>query len=159
MKKVLVAFDGSVGSIKALNMGVKLVKNFGAELQFVYVAPMSDVYHYNLLGDAQFKETLESLKEEGKDFRDLINDRGKRALEMANTCLRESGVKAKEIVKIGQTAEEVVNTAREEGADMIVVGVNLPNPSLAGSVAQEIVENSPCSVLAVAPSWATLVTK
>lgn len=159
IEKVLVALDGNVGSIKALHMGVKLAKSFGCELKYVYIAPMTDVYQYELVGEAQFEETLRSFKEEGRNLRELLSERGKRALEIANTSIKESGVVAEEIVKIGNNSEEIVKAAREIGADIIIIGVNIPNPAFKNSTAQEVAEISPCSVLVVAPTWSTFISK
>ncbi|NOZ58806.1 MAG: universal stress protein [Euryarchaeota archaeon] len=157
--KVLVAFDGSNSSIKALTAGIKLVKTLGGELKYVYVANIGDMHHHDLLGEAQFKETLESLREEGKDIKDLLNERGWRVIEIANLCLKDSGVKAQEIIRAGPPAEEIVNAAREEGADLLVLGVNSRQPVLSGDVVREVVENSPSSILAVAQNWATVIVK
>jgi nucleotide-binding universal stress UspA family protein len=157
--RVLVAFDGSNSAIRALTTGIKLVRMLGAQLRYVYVANISDMHHHDLLGEAQFKETLESLKEEGKDIRDLLNDRGRRVIEIANLCLKDSGVEAKEIIKAGPPAEEIIRTAEEEGADLLILGVNSPQPSLEGDVVKEVVEHSPSSILAVAQNWATMIVK
>jgi nucleotide-binding universal stress UspA family protein len=148
MKKVLVAFDGSESSVKALNMGGKLAEKFGAELCLVYVAHLSDLYDYELLGKPEFTEVLESLKKEGKNFADLLTESGKKVLETAKTCLESSVLVAKEIVKIGHPAEEIIKTAEEEGADIIVVGPHSKRRTmLMGSVGREVVERAPCSVL------------
>ncbi len=157
--RVLVAFDGSNVSIKALLTGVKLARKFDAELQYIYVANIGDIFHHDLLGEAQFKGTIESLLEEGKDIKNLLDDRGKRAIEAAKLCLKNSGVNAKEIIRVGLPAEEIVKTAKEEDVDLLVLGINSRHPEITGSTVREIVDNSPSNILAVARNWATVIMK
>ena len=156
MKKALVAFDGSAISFKALSMGVKLSKNLGTELYIVYVAPMSEVFNPNLLGEAQFKETLESIREKGEDLRDIIGERALKALEDAREYLSSHGVKAGEVIRVGEPALEVIHAAREVGADILIVGVEAADPGSGDGFVKAVLRESPCSVLVVAPGWATL---
>jgi len=148
MKKILVAFDGSESSIKALNLGGKLAEKFGAELCLVYVAHLSDIYDLELLGKAEFTQVLESLKEGGGSFSDILKESGRKVLETAKSCLEGSVLVAKEIVQLGHPAEEIIRTAEEEGADVIVLGSHSKRKTLLmGSVSKEVVERAPCSVL------------
>ena len=145
MKKVLVAFDGSDSSVKALKMGVKLAEKFGAELYLVYVARLGDLYDPQFLV-TEFTEVLESLKREGKDIADLLTESGRKILK-AGSRLGGTLV-TKEIVKLGNPAEEIIKTAEEEGVDIVVLGPHSKRKSLImGSVGREVVELSPCSVL------------
>ena len=145
MEKVLVAFDGSDSSVKALKMGVKLAEKFGAELYLVYVARLGDLYDPQFLG-TEFTEVLESLKREGKDIADLLTESGKKILKAGSRL--GGALVTKEIVKLGNAAEEIIKTAKEEGVDIIVLGPHSKRKSLImGSVGREVVELSPCSVL------------
>lgn len=156
MKKAVVAFDGSAISFKALSMGVKLSKNLGTQLYVVYVAHISDVFNPNLLGEAQFRETLESIKEKGEDLREIIGESARKALEDAHEYLKTHGVRAEELIRIGEPALEIVDAAREVGADILIVGVEAPEPGSGDGFVKAVLRESPCSVLLVAPGWATL---
>ncbi|WP_456474776.1 universal stress protein [Candidatus Pyrohabitans sp.] len=145
MEKVLVAFDGSDSSVKALKMGVKLAEKFGAELYLVNVARLGDLYDPQFLG-TEFTEVLESLKREGKEVTDLLIESGKKILKAGSRL--GGALVTKEIVKLGNPAEEIIKTAKEEGVDIIVLGPHSKRKSLImGSVGREVVELSPCSVL------------
>ncbi len=147
MKKVLVAIDGSDSSIKALDIGGKLAEKFGSELYLVHIARLGDFYDPILLGP-EFTEVLESLKREGKDITDLLKEKGNKILKAGIAHLGSGVPVAKEIVKLGNPAEEIIKTAEEEGVDIIVLGPHSKRKSLImGSVAREVVELSPCSVL------------
>lgn len=149
MNRVLVAFDGSESSIKALNQGAKIAERLGAELSLVYVVNLGDIYYQELLGKPEFTEVLESLKREGKTLDDLLSESGRKVLETAKSCLE--GVQlAQEILKVGHPAEEIINAAKEVNADLIVLGPHSKRRTLLmGSTSKEVVERAPCSVLVV----------
>ncbi|WP_457554770.1 universal stress protein [Candidatus Pyrohabitans sp.] len=149
MKKILVAFDGSNSSLKALNEAAEMAAKLGAELSLVYVVNLGDIYYQELLGKPEFTEVLESLKKEGKIFDDFLSESGKKVLATARSCVEGVSV-SNEIVKIGHPAEEIINAAKEIGADLIVLGPHSKRRTLLmGSVSKEVVERAPCSVLVV----------
>ncbi len=149
MKKILVAFDGSNSSLKALNEAAEMAAKLDAELSLVYVVNLGDIYYQELLGKPEFTEVLESLKKEGKIFDDFLSESGKKVLATARSCVEGVSV-SKEIVKIGHPAEEIINAAKEIGADLIVLGPHSKRRTLLmGSVSKEVVERAPCSVLVV----------
>ncbi|NOZ58074.1 MAG: universal stress protein [Euryarchaeota archaeon] len=150
MERILVAFDGSDSSVRALNQGAKIAERMGAELSLVYVVNLGDIYYQELLGKPEFTEVLESLKREGKIFDDFLAESGRKVLETAKSCLEGSVQVTREIVKIGHPAEEIINAAKEVNADLIVLGPHSKRRTLLmGSVSKEVVERAPCSVLVV----------
>lgn len=59
------------------------------------------------------------------------------------------GVSAKILVKIGSPAREIIATADELAADLVIIGSHRPNLSnyLLGSTADRVVRHANCSVL------------
>lgn len=152
------AFSGNNSLSKALNTGIKVAKRFKAELQFLYVAKLSDIYHQDSLGSAQLSETLETLKEEGKEVKEVLNRRDRRLFEAATRQIRESGLPTKEMVRIGSPEEEIAGAVEAVSADLVVMGTHSEKPVLTEDL-ETIAENSPCSLLLVAPGWTTLMSK
>ena len=66
--------------------------------------------------------------------------------------MRECHAHVRSTSRFGYPAEEILNTAREHDADLIVLGVRgqtRAEPFRLGSVAQKVVKYAPCSVLVV----------
>jgi nucleotide-binding universal stress UspA family protein len=75
--------------------------------------------------------------------------------ERPKALLAEAGVEPKLLLAMGDPADEIVRTAREQGFDLIVVGHRGLSPVkafLLGSVSTRIVSHAPCSVLVVRPN-------
>lgn len=71
---------------------------------------------------------------------------------LANENQRAFGGKAREHVLVGDPAKSLLTFARDQNADLVVVGTSgraLEVPVILGSVASEVAENAPCSVLVV----------
>lgn len=76
------------------------------------------------------------------------------AMEEAAAQLAEAGVAytTRELVKGHSPGQDVLDVAREEEADLIVIGLRRRTPTgkwLLGSTAQDILLDAPCPVLAV----------
>jgi len=124
MKKILVGFDGSEYSKKALIAAIKIARKFSADITIV------NVYN-NPTG----------------------HDLSQRVLEKAQVISEDGEVKF-ELVSVlnPNTAKIIIETARKEKVDLIVVGsrgLGAIRAHLIGSVATNICHNSPVSVLIV----------
>jgi nucleotide-binding universal stress UspA family protein len=102
MNRILLAYDGSEPSKKALQRAVSLCKAFGATLAVVSVVPR---------GPGRFPI-------------DPWDDRTTHALELleARDLLREMGIEAELIEPTGDPAETIESVAERGGYDVIVVG-------------------------------------
>lgn len=80
-------------------------------------------------------------------------DAGKEAATALHALADEHGVSEHATVRVeyGNAAHKLLDMAREEDADLIVVGSHQPGPAdyLLGSVAGKIVRHAKCSVLVV----------
>lgn len=131
-KKIIVAYDGSESSNKALALAADLSKSIAGELLLVSVAERpSDLF--------TFKQ-LERDREENS----------KAIIKAGEKQASSFGSAIKPVLLKGDPADEIIRFAQEEKASVIVVGTR----SLAGlqrlmlgSVAQALVTNSPIPVL------------
>jgi nucleotide-binding universal stress UspA family protein len=76
----------------------------------------------------------------------------RRLLDDAVRTLRDRGVEARTVEPTGDTADVIVELARQEAADLIVVGSRhrgVIRRLLFGSVSAEVVVDAPCDVLVV----------
>ena len=77
--------------------------------------------------------------------------------------VREGRVPVEARCRVGSAASEIMSLAREEGADLIVMGTHGRTGFkhlILGSVAERVVRKAPCPVLTLRapdPGWATLV--
>ena len=108
-KKILVPLDGSELAKEALDHAEKLAKTFNAEILLFQVVPFMPIY-----GSPELVTPL------------IIDEKQKEAAERYLTNLAEEmkkrGHKVTSMVRIGQQiAGEIIDFARESGADLIVM--------------------------------------
>ncbi len=140
-KKILVPTDGSEYALRAEEQALFIAKMTGAEVialsvienNFVNTLPLdSEIYELtNLL-----KEDSEKNIEEFEDLNEKEHD----------------DVKITPVIKEGSPAKEIIQTAQEQGADLIVIGSSGKSgfdKFLMGSVADKVVKSAKCSVLVV----------
>jgi nucleotide-binding universal stress UspA family protein len=72
-----------------------------------------------------------------------------RTVELAREHLLRRHVIARYLEPRGQAAREVVEAAREVGADLVVVGRRNALDGVLGSISSEIARHAPCDVLLV----------
>lgn len=134
--KLLIPIDDSDYAFKALNEGLRFAKLCNAEAAILTVSP-----YLGAIEDAppSFEEKLDA------DAADLI--------ERAKAEATKQGMDAECLVKKGiSPAEIILEQATEKKVDLIVMGHRGKTgliKFLMGSVAQQVVAHSPCSVLIV----------
>lgn len=108
METILVGFDGSDGSERAVARAAEIAKAFGAAVHVTSVAPM-------LVGASRAMGPY--------DPTDSPADH-EAQLERATTILAESGIEAKIDPAHGDPAEEILEVADKIDADLIVLGTH-----------------------------------
>lgn len=137
-RKILIAVDESPVAAHATDVGAQLATALGAELALVAVvdptvsiAPDSGVSGAELIAMAE------------QDAKRLLAGFRQRASQ---------GNPSLEFVAVGKPAAEIVKTAKEWPADVIVIGSHGRHGlerALLGSVAERVMRHAPCSVLVV----------
>ena len=134
--KILVAYDGSKVSKKALDKGVDLATKLGGELLLVTVTePVCPIG----ISEADCDRMDEILKNETEGI--LSGIRGE---------LEKRAIRVKTVVRKGSPADEIVKLAKNEGVDTIVIGSHGRHGAkkfFLGSVSSRVAEHASCSVL------------
>lgn len=141
-KTILCAVDFSEHSPRVADYAKTLATCTGAKLLCVYVAPSLSQY----VGFHVPPSSIESFVGEIVSGADTT---------MASFMEANfAGLSASGKVLVGYPAEEILNLAEEEGADLIIMGTHGRegiDRILFGSVAEKIVKSSKCPVLTVRP--------
>ncbi len=140
-RHILAPTDGSQPALSAGKMAVRLAAMHQSQLTFVYVVDETVV--------AELAGT--SKKDEDQVQKDLETS-GKRALDYLCRMAAEAGVAAKEIIRKGEPCEQIASTAREQAADLIVIGEvggRGLRRVLIGCVTERVIEYAHCPVLVV----------
>lgn len=137
-RKILVAYDGSEGSRRALRAGIELARRFEAELHTISV--MEHLPHY--------AATVGEVKEAQEEFEAFFRKLTKEARDQAALA----SVELEATVRPGHEVETIVTFAREGGFDLLLVGFaghsNIFG-RIMGSTTQNIARLAPCPVLIV----------
>jgi nucleotide-binding universal stress UspA family protein len=143
MKKILIALDNNAGAQKIAERGYELAKALQAETILLHVTADSAYYsslNYSpILGfdslsnlDIVQTDTMQVLKRSAEDY-------------LANMKLALNDKAIKTIVKEGDYAETVLQTANEVNADLIVMGTHSRkglDKVLLGSVAENVLHHA-----------------
>lgn len=138
MQKILVAHDGSKSSDKALKKAVELAMNLNASLTVLSVIP--ELY-LTELSEVDRNRVLEALSRETTD-----------AMERIRKSLSGKSMEVKTLIRQGDPAEKILETAQKMKVDLIVTGSHGRHGTkkfLLGSVSSKIVDYSKCPVLVV----------
>lgn len=147
--KVLVGVDGSKNSELALDFALDFAEKFGASLAILNVAesvvigaapPETVMYPTGGSSAAVVAKDLMAIQDE------IIN------MNVAHAREVNPGVKVSALTKEGDAAFEIVDTAKEEGFDVIVVGhtgLSGMTERFLGSVSEKVAHSAPCTVIIV----------
>jgi nucleotide-binding universal stress UspA family protein len=143
-KRVLVAFDGSEYSVKAVKAACALAKRLGSSLTLVHIFSVP-VYAYG--GPAGVPAvSVEALEGGAKSQANAMLEKG---LKLAES---ESMEAKGEAVESGSVVEAIVNYAAKQKMDLVVIGTRGMTgfrKMLLGSVSTGVVIHAPCPVLVV----------
>ncbi len=131
---ILLAADGSPGSRNAADRAIGLAADYGGELQAIQVLDVPPEYY---LHESVMTGMAEKARGVLENIRKLAADRG---------------LEAKTVIRHGETYQEIVDTARKQPADLIVIGSYGHTGIrrwLMGSVVERVLAHAPCPVMVV----------
>jgi nucleotide-binding universal stress UspA family protein len=140
-KRILIATDGSDKSKMAAQEGIDLAKGLGAEVLAV-----------NIVNEVVIASAVRQLGSDRKEVEDKLVASGKKAVDDIKKMGDAAGVKIDSIVRMGSPANMVIDVARTEGADLIVMGSHGESGAsklLIGSVVQKVLYWATIPVLVV----------
>ncbi|MFQ5800517.1 MAG: universal stress protein [Candidatus Hydrothermarchaeales archaeon] len=138
-KRILLPTDGSVNAEKAVAHGVELAGAIGAEVVALYVVDTSPF--------VSLPETFI-----WENTRDLLVGEGKKALGFVERAAKKREVKVKTVIKEGSPSKEIVDTADEEKADLIIMGTagrSGLDKFFLGSISEKVLRAAHCPVMVV----------
>ncbi len=137
MRKIIVGYDGSEQSDRALQRAADLTDG-DVSLIVVSAARYAPLTHDPVLGPSAV-DPIESEWARGN-------------LDKARARLEGKGVEVRTVEGHGDPADALVRQAKDEEADLIVVGtrgMNAARRAVLGSVSTKVVHHAPCDVLII----------
>ncbi len=136
MKKLLVPVDGSQSSEEAVKYACSITQKYGSEMTLLCVIPPPIILGVEA-GIIDYRPLEES---------------GHKVLENMKKIVDSAGLRASTRLETGQVADTIINVAKEEGTDLIVIGsrgLSGVKRFLLGSVSNSVSHHAPCPVLIV----------
>jgi nucleotide-binding universal stress UspA family protein len=139
-KKILIGYDGSENSKRALDRAIALTSAKGASLRIV-VAVNTILTVYGPSAPYYPPGYQEQVMKEGRSL-----------LDVAMKSAKDAGVKVSGSVQDGHPAEIILDLSESEGIDLVVLGrrgISGLERFLLGGVSSTVVSHSKCDVLIV----------
>lgn len=144
-QKVLVVVNSSDASIKAAEYGILMAKLYRCSLKAVYVVDTATLKQLTL--------NKFFISEESREYEESLTSDGQRYLRYVESLAEKKGVKIETEMKKGAVWSEVVTTARNMKADLILLGGfdggTGDRHDVLSTAYREIMVNADCSVLMV----------
>ena len=143
MKRILCATDFSDAAEAAVEAAQRLGADIGAEVVLLHVTSEAPLWSETIYAPS-VRRVFEGQRAWATG-----------ALGTTATALAAAGVPARVRVETGVAWEEILRVARDEQADVIVMGTHGRtglNRLLLGSVTERVVRQAPCPVLTVRPA-------
>ncbi|MCQ8902658.1 MAG: universal stress protein [Methanothrix sp.] len=140
-KRILIATDGSDKSRLAAQEGLELAKALGAEVLALYV-----------VNEVVIASAVRQLGADKKEVEAKLQKQGEKALDDIKEMGEKMGVKVEPVIRIGAPANVIIDVARTENIDCIVMGSHGESgvsKLLIGSVVQKVLYWATTPVLVV----------
>jgi nucleotide-binding universal stress UspA family protein len=138
-KRILVTTDGSNKSRMAAKDGIELAKALGAQ-----------VIVLNVVNEVVITSAVRQLGSDRKDAEAKLKAGGQKAVDEIKKMGDDAGIKVDAVLKIGVPANDIIDVAISEKADLIVIGSHGESGEQSiGSVVQKVVYWSTIPVLVV----------
>ena len=153
MKNIMIAIDDTKSTEAAI---FECTSNFCGRLNpdmvtLVYVERFEGRSLMDeMLGDAEMSTLKEVL--EGTEYKETLDKKAAAITSHYEKALKSKGISnVKTVIKAGHPAEEILSTAKEVNADMIIVGSRGKRTGslIMGSVSREVANHADIPVLVV----------
>jgi nucleotide-binding universal stress UspA family protein len=144
---IIVAVDGSKAADHAVTAGCELASRCNAQVTLMHVRGR---YHQRSVSpDLRAYAESEHLDLTGDE---LIRIEGEKILTDAQAHAAQAGVRTETVLAIGDPATCIVDQAREQHADLVVMGqrgLGSLGALLMGSVSHKVAQLAPCACLVI----------
>jgi len=145
IKKILLPADASECSKKALAYALSFAKQYKARLVGLHVIDQR--------WEEQARDAFAAIGQDAiQTVRQGYEEEARRILQEVADVAAQAGIAVETRIVTGLPFEEIVRVGRELPADIIIMGTHGRtgvSHALLGSVAENVVRNSPCPVLVV----------
>lgn len=145
IKNILVPYDGSPLSKKALDLAKDISRNFNAELKLLMVIPAYYPISDSVFSGAavlNYQQVVKALKE-----------RGEKEIKKVTEKCREQGTKTSYKILHDDVPEAILKEAKRSKTDLIVMGsrrlIGIASLKRLGSTARYVSEHAQCPVTIV----------
>lgn len=143
---ILVPYDNSKFSQKALETAKMLAKAYGAALHLVTVVDVSDVVPPGLIRSEETRKTFAQIRDSIKHSAESILEQKKQR------CIQE-GVKALSFIMEGSVSDELLALIKKNKIDLVIIGSQglsgFSRLKALGSISRRISEIAECPVMIV----------
>ena len=162
IKKILYATDLSENAVHAFSYAISLANQYGAGITILHVLTKFPEEHFitNMIPPSTWQEIKEQHYSKARD--ELIGKKKEHVAlkeilqafseEVGNHSKDQTFVTDEILIKTGTSAETIVQTAKEQSCDLIVMGTRgqgVIAKVLMGSTAKWVVQHSPVPVLVI----------
>jgi nucleotide-binding universal stress UspA family protein len=144
-RKILVPYDGSPFSKRALREALDFAKAYGSTIYLATVVDISNVVPPGLILSGHFR-TFEQVKKS-------IKSSTESALKSIKEECKENGIEAEKYILEGPTVKELLNLIKRNDIDLVVIGSQgrsgLSKIMALGSVSRKISESATCPVMII----------
>ncbi|MBI5195167.1 MAG: universal stress protein [Nitrospirae bacterium] len=152
MKKILIAVDDTKGSKTAFEVASKLCASIRPETTILLYVEKFEGRSLitEMLGDSEIATLRDVLH--GTEYQEALDKKAQTIINYYKKAMEDKGIgKIKTVVKKGHPVDEILKSAKEEGADMIIIGSRGKRAShlFMGSVSREVANSATVPVLIV----------
>ena len=147
--KILVPYDGSKYSQKALLSATELARNLDSQIFLFSVVNTDYISPPGMLGLIRTKTEKESMKK----WKDVVKKDAEKMLNSASQKCQEKGITISYDISEGNIAKEILNFSQRKKISLIVIGSQglhgIGKIKSLGSVSRRVAEHATCPVLIV----------
>ena len=145
MKNILVPYDGSPLSKKALDLAKDLARNFNADLKLLMVIPVYYPISDSVFSGAAVMNYQQVVK--------ALTEQGEKELKTVTEKCREEGAKTFYKIVHDDVSDAIMKEAKKSKIDLIVMGsrrlTGVSSLKRLGSTARHVSEHATCPVTIV----------
>jgi nucleotide-binding universal stress UspA family protein len=148
LTKILVPYDGSKYSVKALTRAIELAHNLDSEIFLFSVVNTSYISPPGLLGLIKSKEKIAI-----KKWSESVKADTEKMLKNAVKKCESKGITVSFCVEKGDVASKILNFSKKKKISLIIIGSHglhgIGKLKTLGSVSRRVSENADCPVLII----------